>query len=339
MTTGPAAHVRKKQPLMWRILSILPPLMLLLAILTLLYPVVATLQNNARQQRIADEYSAEMINLGPDALAEDLAAADLYNSTLAEAPILDPWLDAQRPDTDAYRAYRAQLALNDVMGQVVIPKIHADLPIYHGTTNDVLAKGIGHLFGTALPVGGTSTHAVLTGHTGLGNATLFDNLVDLESGDVFYLHVDGRYLKYEINDIRVVLPNETDSLNKIPGRDLVTLITCTPYGVNSHRLLVTGERVAIDPIAAAAETAEATPTPMQPWMIGVLVGVGAIILIALIVSIRWFIAGRHRDREQKRADAQRSRELFGERDGAEDRGAPDSARARRKPGAGYMPKH
>ncbi|MDC4233910.1 class C sortase [Actinomyces sp. B33] len=309
-TTAPAptttAHARKPQPLKWRILTILPPIMLTLGVLVLLYPVLATQHNNAEQQRIADAYSAEMTNVGPDALAAELDSADHYNTTLAESPILDPWLESQRPDTPQYQEYLHQLDLNPVMGQVVIPKIHVDLPIYHGTTDDVLGHGIGHLFGTALPIGGPSTHSVLTGHTGLGTATLFDNLVDLTIGDVFYLQVSGRYLKYEVNDIRVVLPNETETLNKVIGRDLVTLITCTPYGVNSHRLLITGERVAIDPVAAAAETEAATPAPLQTWMIWVLVAVGVIVLIAVVLAIRWFLAGRKRRRDEARADSDRA---------------------------------
>ncbi len=303
--TPESAHRRKPTPLKWKILQLLPPIMLLLGIIVLLYPVIATQHNNARQQEIADQYTAEMTNVGPDVLAAELQAADHYNATLAESPILDPWLESQRPDTPQYQNYLSQLDINPVMGQVVIPKIHVDLPIYHGTTDDVLNKGIGHLFGTALPVGGTSTHSVITGHTGLGTATMFDNLTKIENGDVFYLQVAGRYLKYEVNDIRIVLPNETDTLNKVIGRDLATLITCTPYGVNSHRLLVTGERVPIDPEQARAETAAATPAPMQTWMIWVLIAVGVISLIAVGLFIRWLLIGRRRKRDEKKADEAR----------------------------------
>ncbi|WP_257210505.1 class C sortase [Actinomyces ruminis] len=254
--------------------------------MVLAYPVLATQHNNARQQAIADQYQAQMDTVSPDVLAAELASADEYNQELASSPILDPWLDQQRPDTPQYQAYLAELDLDDVMAQIVIPKIHVDLPIYHGTDADTLAHGVGHLFGTALPVGGSSTHSVLTGHTGLGSATLFDDLTELEEGDAFYITVAGRTLKYEVNDIRVVLPTETESLNKVPGEDLVTLITCTPYGVNTHRLLVTGTRVPMDPVQAAAEQAAATPAPMRAWMLWLIVAVVAILVVLVVAAGR-----------------------------------------------------
>ena len=154
--------------------------------------------------------------------------------------------------------------IDPVMARIVIPSIHVSLPVYHGTETRTLADGVGHLFGTSLPIGGPSTHAVLTGHTGLSTATMFDNLTQDKKGDAFYVSSLGQTLKYEVVDITVVKPEETDSLRKVPGRYLITLITCTPYGVNSHRLLVTGERVPMDdPTAAADEEAEALPAPMQ----------------------------------------------------------------------------
>ena len=157
------------------------------------------------------------------------------------------------------------------------------LPVYHGTETRTLADGVGHLFGTSLPIGGSSTHAVLTGHTGLPTATMFDNLTRLRKGDAFYISSLGQTLKYEVTEITVVKPEETDSLRKVPGRDLVTLITCTPYGVNSHRLLVTGERVPMDPTAAAAEEAKALPAPMQTWMKVIIVAV--VIILAVVAGI------------------------------------------------------
>ncbi|WP_368502467.1 class C sortase [Actinomyces sp.] len=279
------------------LMGVLPFILALAGALVLAYPVLATQHNNARQQEIADQYQARMDSASPDLLGAELAGADKYNRELASSPILDPWLDQQRPDTPQYQAYLAELDLDQVMAQIVIPKIHVDLPIYHGTEADTLAQGVGHLFGTALPVGGTSTHSVLTGHTGLGSATLFDDLTKLQEGDAFYLTAAGRTLKYEVNDIRVVLPTETDSLNKVPGEDLVTLITCTPYGVNTHRLLVTGTRVPMDPVQAAAEQAAATPAPMRGWMLWL---IGAVVAI---LSVLAFAAGRVVWRRVKRTRA------------------------------------
>ena len=277
---------KKKTPLKWRLLTIAPPILLLAGILVLLYPVFATQYNNQRQERIASEFSAVAEQAGPDAVAENLRRADEYNLKASESPILDPWLDAQRPGTAQYQDYLSQLNLNDVMATIKIPSIDVNLPIYHGTDTATLDKGVGHLFGTALPVGGESTHTVLTGHTGLGNATMFDQLTSVKMGDYFYIETAGRHLKYQVTDIRVVLPHETESLNKVEGKDLATLITCTPYGVNTHRLLVTGERVPMDEEAVAAEAAKVKGAVMKPWMIAVLASVAVILLIAGIIWLR-----------------------------------------------------
>ena len=185
------------------------------------------------------------------------------------------------------------------MATVKIPAINVNLPIYHGTESATLDKGIGHLFGTALPVGGESTHTVLTGHTGLGTATMFDQLTSLKEGDVFYIEVPGRHLKYQINDIRVVLPNETETLNKVAGKDLATLITCTPYGVNTHRLLVTGERVPMDEETVAAESAQVKGTVLRPWMIAILIAVAIILLVSAIV---WARSRKRRTEEPAQID-------------------------------------
>ena len=287
---------KKKVPLKRRLLTIAPPILLLAGVLVLLYPVFATQYNNYRQESIASQFSAVAEDAGPDAVAENLRRADEYNANAAESPILDPWLDAQRPGTEAYQEYLSQLNINDVMATVKIPAINVNLPIYHGTESATLDKGIGHLFGTALPVGGESTHTVLTGHTGLGTATMFDQLTSLKEGDVFYIEVPGRHLKYQINDIRVVLPNETETLNKVAGKDLATLITCTPYGVNTHRLLVTGERVPMDPTAAAAEEAKALPAPMQTWMKAIIVAVVIILAVVVGILVRLWWTRRRRSR-------------------------------------------
>ena len=285
---------KKKTPLKWRLLTIAPPILLLAGILVLLYPVFATQYNNARQERIASEFSAVAEQAGPDAVAESLRRADEYNLKASESPILDPWLDAQRPGTAQYQDYLSQLNLNDVMATIKIPSIDVNLPIYHGTDTATLDKGVGHLFGTALPVGGESTHTVLTGHTGLGNATMFDQLTSVKMGDYFYIETAGRHLKYQVTDIRVVLPHETESLNKVEGKDLATLITCTPYGVNTHRLLVTGERVPMDEEAVAAEAAQVKGSVMKPWMIAVL---ASVVVILGIAGVIWLRSRKRKDEE------------------------------------------
>ena len=327
MSTQTPNH--KKTPLKRRLLTIAPPILLLAGILVLLYPVFATQYNNYRQETIASQFSAVAQDAGPDAVAENLRRADEYNATAAESPILDPWLDAQRPDTAPYQEYLSQLNLNDVMATIKIPAINVNLPIYHGTESATLDKGIGHLFGTALPVGGDSTHTVLTGHTGLGTATMFDQLTSLKEGDVFYIEVPGRHLKYQVTDIRVVLPNETETLNKVEGKDLATLITCTPYGINTHRLLVTGERVPMDDDAVAAEAAQVKGSVMKPWMIAVLASVAVILAIAAVI---WLRSRKRKDKEPQEiegtaAGALASEAEAGDEAGAESADAAESAEA------------
>lgn len=319
---------KKKTPLKWRLLTIAPPILLLAGILVLLYPVFATQYNNQRQERIASEFSAVAEQAGPDAVAESLRRADEYNLKASESPILDPWLDAQRPGTAQYQDYLSQLNLNDVMATIKIPSIDVNLPIYHGTDTATLDKGIGHLFGTALPVGGESTHTVLTGHTGLGNATMFDQLTSVKMGDYFYIETAGRHLKYQVTDIRVVLPHETESLNKVEGKDLATLITCTPYGVNTHRLLVTGERVPMDEAAVAAEAAQVKGSVMKPWMIAVLASVAVILTVA---GILWLRSRKRKDEEPREIDGTAAAGMLASADSGDEAGAESGAAA--EPGA------
>lgn len=322
---------KKKTPLKWRLLTIAPPILLLAGILVLLYPVFATQYNNARQERIASEFSAVAEQAGPDAVAESLRRADEYNLKASESPILDPWLDAQRPGTAQYQDYLSQLNLNDVMATIKIPSINVNLPIYHGTDTATLDKGVGHLFGTALPVGGESTHTVLTGHTGLGNATMFDQLTSVKMGDYFYIETAGRHLKYQVTDIRVVLPHETESLNKVEGKDLATLITCTPYGVNTHRLLVTGERVPMDEEAVAAEAAQVKGSIMKPWMIAVL---ASVVVILGIAGVIWLRSRKRKGEEPQALDGAAAAALASAGDEAGDEAGAEPAEAAESAEAG-----
>ena len=291
--TDPQAARRKV--LRERFVTWLPLVLVLVGVAVLLYPVMATQHNNDEQQRLAEMYTSSVEAAGPDTVAKERASAQTYNDNLESAPILDPWLESQRPDTPQYQAYLHEMDIDPVMARIVIPSVHVSLPVFHGTESRTLTEGVGHLFGTSLPIGGPSTHAVLTGHTGLSTATMFDNLNQVKKGDAFYVSSLGQTLKYEVVDITVVKPEETDSLRKVPGRDLITLITCTPYGVNSHRLLVTGERVPMDPTAAAAEEAEALPAPMQIWMKAIIVAV--VIILAVVAGILgrlWWLRRRAR---------------------------------------------
>ena len=321
--TDPKKAARRKV-LRERFLTWLPLVLVLVGVAVLLYPVMATQHNNDEQQRLAKMYTATVNSAGPDTVAKERASAETYNNNLESAPILDPWLESQRPDTPQYQAYLHEMDIDPVMARIVIPSIHVSLPIYHGTDSRTLTEGVGHLFGTSLPIGGPSTHSVLTGHTGLSTATMFDNLNQLKKGDVFYVSSLGQTLKYEVNDITVVKPEETDSLRKVPGRDLVTLITCTPYGVNSHRLLVTGERVPMDPTAAAAEEAKALPAPMQTWMKAIIVAVVIIlaVVVGILVRLWWTRRRRSRGAAGRAVKGSAAREA-GRGDDSPDDGAPE----------------
>ncbi|MFI5505617.1 class C sortase [Corynebacterium kutscheri] len=257
----------------------------IIGIIVLLYPVVATLVENYRQSGAVEVYTDSIQEFSPEELTTSVDNARQWNQINQGRPLLDPWLARVSEDNEAYQNYRAQLNLIEIMGRVSIPSINSDLPIYHGTTEEVLKKGIGHMFGSGLPVGGTSTHSVLTGHTGLTTSTLWDNLTRVQIGDAVYLDVHGERMKYEVHSIDIVLSEETSSLGIQPGKDLITLITCTPYSVNSHRLLVHAERVALEE-TEDKQIFSTIRTPWQPWMTWILVGVGVVIF--WMVMEWWF---------------------------------------------------
>ena len=268
---------------------LLPVVIILVGVLVLLYPVVATQWNNVRQQSVANDYAQLQQSEPEDLLRKQFESALVYNQTHTKGPILDPWLTRIGTDNPEYQRYAQELDDYPVMARLIVPTGKIDLPVYHGTSDEVLQKGIGHLFGTDLPVGGEGTHAVLTGHTGLTSATLFDHLDEVKEGDAIYVQVAGEKLKYEVHNTAVVLPDETDSLKTQQGEDLLTLITCTPYGINSHRLLVHAHRVPMDPDDHAFEESAAQ---MQWWMWAILLTV----LLILILLAWWLI---RRARQQK----------------------------------------
>lgn len=190
-----------------------------------------------------------------------------YNQTLANGHVTltDPFIeDKSDNDSDNYDSL-LNLNADGVMGTVEIPSIDVSLPIYHGTSDAVLKKGAGHLQGTSLPIGGESTHTVITGHTGLSNAKLFTDLTQVKKGEVFFLNVMGEKLAYKVDQIKVVLPTELDDLKIVPEKDYCTLLTCTPYGVNDHRLLVRGERTDYQEAVEEASTEKPNKAESK-WM-------------------------------------------------------------------------
>ena len=225
----------------------------------LLYPFVANQWNSYRQSRLMSSYEegvAEKEAAGQIDYEAEWAAAKAYNDNLMPMILPDSFAVAEASDRD--EAYMACPNINgdEVMGIVEIPKIDVELPIYHTTDEEVLQIGAGHLEGSSLPVGGESTHAVISAHRGLPSATLFTDLDKLEEGDHFLLHILDDTLAYEVDAINVVEPDETELLSVVEGEDLVTLLTCTPYGVNTQRLLVRGHRVPYVPEEVAEEASD-----------------------------------------------------------------------------------
>ncbi len=212
----------------------------------LLYPFAANEWNNYRQKQLLGDYDtvvAEMEKAGTLDYAAEQEAAVQYNAALLPSILPDSFAVAEASDEDEAYMSCLNIAGNGVMGAVEIPKINISLPIFHTTSEEVLETAAGHLEGSSLPVGGENTHAVISAHRGLPSAALFTDLDKLEETDHFLLHILDDTLCYEVDQIRVVEPEETQSLAVEEGMDLVTLLTCTPYGVNSHRLLVRGHRV------------------------------------------------------------------------------------------------
>jgi sortase family protein len=211
------------------------------------YAPVATVVNNLRQHQQSQEYSQQIARREStsEGKAKNKAAiqkARDYNSTLNGIPILDPFLEDVENSSTKYQQYLGVLADSDVMSRIRVESAGIDLPVRHGTDDSSIATGAGHVYGTALPVGGEGNRTVLTAHTGMQSATLFDHLTDVKVGDIMVVETYGEKLTYKVTDIRTVLPSQSDALTAVPGKDLLTLMTCTPYGVNTHRLLVTGER-------------------------------------------------------------------------------------------------
>ncbi|WP_426706570.1 class C sortase [Corynebacterium auriscanis] len=262
--------------------TFLPLLVIIVGMLVMLYPVYASQWNNFQQHRISQRYQEDIQQADPHKLSEAVEKAREYNKQHTNGPILDPWLARVNEDNTEYRDYLAQLSGQSAMSIVSIPSIESQLPVYHGTTDEVLQKGLGHLYGSALPVGGKGFHSVITGHTGLSNATLFDNLIDVKKGDAIYVSTFGEKLKYQVFDTEVVLPDQIDGLKAKTGQDLLTLVTCTPYGVNTHRLLVHAKRVPLDP--SDEEAFSNKGWKIQPWMWGLMA-----LALAIITILVWWI--------------------------------------------------
>lgn len=275
------------------LLLIVAFLFLLAGIGIFLYPVISNLLAEKNQAQVIQEYDSALEQINETELEKEWEAAEEYNENLNGDPVHDPFVSGSGyilPDN-----YQDVLNIDGVMCYLEIPKIDLRLPVYHGTSEEVLEKGVGHLESTALPIGGSGRHCVLTGHRGLPSAELFTRLDELEIGDYFYLQVLGKTLTYQVDKISVIEPEELENLVPIEGMDLVTLLTCTPYGENTHRLLVRGERCDYVPPESIQSNVHLLKQfsrwqPYQIWTAG--------IVISLLVS--WLIFWKIRKRRHKR---------------------------------------
>ena len=266
-----------------------------------LYPDISNYVNQKYASGIFTAYQEVIAQTDNTVLVREWEKAIAYNQTLIPRTNTDGNY-TQEALLSASEEYDSMLNLNGdgIMGYIEIPKINVHLPIYHGTGDSSLSKGVGHLLGSSLPVGGESTHSILSGHSGMASQTMFTDLEQLGIGDVFYLYVLDEILAYQVSEINTVLPSDTSLLGIWEGEDCCTLVTCTPYGVNTHRLLVTGYRIPFEKAEQIVEQTETESGSGSHWMqyylrgleIGLAVVVGSLAAAFLLLLLWKWINGR-----------------------------------------------
>lgn len=253
------------------------------------YPVISTLYNQLHEGTVMASYDEKVAQMEQEELDALYKQAQDYNRKIAEeGPTVQDAFEQGETVEDELYDQTLNMEGSGVMGSIEIPKIHVFLPIYHGTSPDVLEVGVGHLQGSSLPVGGDTTHSILTGHRGLPSAELFTNLDRLEEGDIFYIHILRKTLAYKIYNIETILPEEVENLIIEEGKDLITLVTCTPYGINSHRLLLHAERTVYEEPEQEINTAEARSQNLWKWLLeqkSFLISAAVLVLLLLYLIL------------------------------------------------------
>lgn len=280
-----------KKKWMSRLMTLLIVVVFVTGLSFLLYPTVSNLWNQAHQSRAIATYTEQVEKLDDSSNKEMLKAARKYNKELLKKA--DHW-KLSKKDKKKYESL-LDVSGTGIMGYIEIPKIACSLPVYHGTDEGALQIAIGHLEGSSLPVGGKSSHCVLSGHRGLPSARLFTDLDQMEEGDTFILNILGHKLAYEVDQIKVVLPEEMSDLEIQEGKDLCTLVTCTPYGINTHRLLVRGHRVKYVE-TKVQEQKEVSKSKTDTRLVIAGAAVGAVVLFIIIFAVR----RRRKHRNQQR---------------------------------------
>ena len=276
-----------------KVITICAAVLFLTALGLTLYPLVSNYVNQKYASKIQTAYQKLIQQTDDSILQEAKQRAIAYNLAITPGTA-----DAYSEEAlvSAAEDYDSQLDIagSGIMGYVEIPKIQVNLPIYHGTDAEVLDRGVGHLLGSSLPVGGENTHTILSGHSGMASQKMFTDLEQLAQGDVFYLNVLNETLAYQVIQISTVLPYETELLSIVPGADLCTLVTCTPYGVNTHRLLVRGSRISYEEATVMEEESAASEQAASTWetkyLQGLLFGCaaagGVSVVVLLVVRIK-----------------------------------------------------
>ena len=264
-------------------INIIIIILALIGVMLLVYPYVSYRLSERDQTYVVQQYDDSLAKMTAQQMEEEWERARAYNESLVTSVLYDPFASGQE-DMDAEYLSLLDIAGNGVMCHIEIPKIKVDLPVFHGVSLSTLEKGVGHLEGSSLPVGGAGTHAVMTAHTGLNSAKLFTDLIELEIGDEFYIHTLDQILAYRVDNILTVEPEDVGALSMVEGKDYVTLVTCTPYGINSHRLLVRGVRVDYTPEEIKQAIAD-TDTVLSNETIMLYAGIVLLILLIIIILI------------------------------------------------------
>lgn len=278
-----------------KILLIISIILILGGLVIFLYPTVSNYLAEKNQVEIIREYEEMVVQINENQINQEMQKAQTYNENLSGEPVHDPFVAGSGYALPENYKEVLNLSEDGVMAYIEIPKISVYLPIYHGTSNEVLEKGVGHIQSTSIPIGGISTHSVLTGHTGLPSAELFTRLDELDIGDIFYIHVLNEVLTYKIYETKVILPDDIDELQITSGRDLVTLVTCTPYGVNTHRLLVKAERTEYEEYVTDEKEINTDNSNSENkeeknyYIEGIKIGISIFIAIIIIMTIIFII--------------------------------------------------
>lgn len=273
-------------------------LVFILGLATLSYPLISRLYYEREASSQVTDFQSGLSQLGSEEIDERLKLAHAFNESLVTSSLTDPYSEEEHA---AGRAeYARMLEIHEKIGHVQIPKINVDIPMYAGTAEEVLQKGIGHLEGTSLPVGGNSTHSVLTAHRGLPNARLFSELDQMEIGDKFYIHNIGGTMAYVVDQILVIEPTDFSELLIVPGHDYVTLLTCTPYMVNSHILIVRGHQV--DYVAEVEERIIAENRTNYFYKYAFFATLGVLLFVLFLLFVDW-LTKRSRKKKAKKAAA------------------------------------